>query len=144
MFWFVFLFSFVCIFVLVFFFLAFWLFFLLFPHHLFFIAFFSLIVLALVFFLCRSLDFPSRPKTQKKIVRVSPRPIGPSKMWKNWFCRECTFSSLPFGCWSFFLIICFLLFLFLDCACSFFCAVHWISHHVPKRKKKSREFPLGK
>ena len=25
-----------------------------------------------------------------------------------------------------------------------FCAVHWISHHVvPKRQKKSREFPLG-
>ena len=23
------------------------------------------------------------------------------------------------------------------------CVVHWISHHVPKRKKKSREFPLA-
>ena len=37
---------------------------------------------------------------EKKIARVSPRPIGPKKSEKTWFCRQYTFFL--FGCFFFF------------------------------------------
>ena len=48
-----------------------------------------------VFFLCRSLDFPSRPKTPKKKSREFPLG-GPSPCGKTGLapCRQCTCSSL--------------------------------------------------
>ena len=68
------------------------------------------------------LDFHGFPITsqnvEKKFARVSPRPMGPKKMWKIWFCRQCTFSS----------------------------GFPWASHHFPKRQKKNARVsprPIG-
>ena len=129
--------------------------------------------ISLIIFLC-AVHWISHhvPKRQKKIARVSPRPLGPTKK-QDWppvgnifflpvlvcfFSRFFSTFSIkiskskiqnqtskitPPKKWNGTQKTLFFYFGFISLII-FLCAVHWISHHVPKRpKKKSREFPLG-
>ena len=116
------------------------------------------------FFLCLSLAFPSHPKTrnktknpksklqspdQKKSKRVCPTSVSahPSAQQLRPQGLKHLNPLLPFILMKKFGCLPHVCSCHQSCGVFFFCGIHWISHHVPKRpppkKKKTREFPLG-
>ena len=109
-----------------------------------------------IFFLCRSLDFPSHPKTQfkkkkqkskiqtpdqKASKRVCPTRVCPTRVSAQQLRPQRLKHLNP--------LLPFILMNKLSClphifpvikaAMMFFCAVHWISHHIPKHPQKNHE-----